>query len=252
MKKLQLFLGSLLFASTLFAQSCWDLNDEVDMAHSELDSNIKFSFRDAVDCSKIDNLKVTFFGQIFHTNENGEISFPLPPSELDITDILVAKKKGYITLEQNVSASVGTFLNKKFLVTKDIPLDQARVILSWSDKPSDLDLHIRSEDFHISYRNKEGAQYKVSLDRDSLNGFGPETITIKKLDKEKKYKVYVSKYSHDGDIDSSVNLSFYANGKLDKSVNLSRELSSSCIQVATIYKNKINYNIKDISSSKCK
>lgn len=59
--KLQLILGSLLFVSTLSAQSCWDLNDKVDMAHSELDSNIKFSFRDAIDCSKVDNLAVTFF-----------------------------------------------------------------------------------------------------------------------------------------------------------------------------------------------
>lgn len=169
-----------------------------------------------------------------------------------MSDILVAKKIGYITLKQNVTASVGTFLNTKFLVTKDIPLDQARVVLSWSDTPSDLDLHIKSEDFHISYRNKKGAQYKVSLDRDSMSGFGPETITIKNLDKEKKYKVYVSKYSHDGDIDSSVNVSFYANGKLDKSINLSNKVSSSCIEVATIYKNKINYNIKDIDSKRCK
>jgi len=58
-----------------------------------------------------------------------------------------------------------------------------RIVLTWDSKPKDLDAHLNGPhpqggDFHIWYRNKILIGGKDFLDRDDMNGYGPETITI--------------------------------------------------------------------------
>lgn len=62
---------------------------------------------------------------------------------------------------------------------------QIRVVLTWKDKPEDLDAHLEGplpggERFHISYQDKGDLKSKefVQLDSDSQHGFGPESITV--------------------------------------------------------------------------
>jgi uncharacterized protein YfaP (DUF2135 family) len=149
-------------------------------------------------------------------------------------------------------ASVGTYWQNKFLLTKAIPINSARFILSWGNTPKDLDLHLISDDFHISYRNKSGALHKAKLNQDAMHGYGPETITLNKLDKSKNYKVYIYKYSSGGYIDHNTNLSVYKNNKLDKVITLNDNIQSRCIQVATIHNNQVKYDIKKVSQQICK
>jgi uncharacterized protein YfaP (DUF2135 family) len=171
--------------------------------------------------------------------------------DFDYTDTLVAKSSTHATLKQRVSAQVGVLSKKTFLMSKQLPVTKARVVLSWSDKPKDLDLHLKSNDFHISYRNKNGAAGKASLDRDSMRGFGPETITINRVDPNKKYDILVYKFSSSGNIDNKINVSVYANGKLDRSLQFPK-LTGKCIKVGTLYNNKVTYDIKSVSKSQCR
>ena len=251
MKIIKLMLTSAFLVVTLNAQSCWNIKDDENNDFKEMESSMVFSFKDAVNCEPLKNVQVNFFGQSFTTDKKGEFEIPTPPGDLDITVSLKAKKNGYMKLKQKVTANIGTFSTVRFLMTEQIPLTQARVILSWGEKPKDIDLHIKSEDFHISYRNKSGSQYKVSLDRDSMNGFGPETITIKQLEDDKKYEILVSKYSSTGKIDNSVNLSVYTNGELDKSIQFPK-INSNCVKIATIYNGIVTYNIEEVSSKQCR
>lgn len=251
MIKTKLLLATML-TTNLFSASCWNIKDDENNDFKEMESSMVFSFKDAVNCKPISNANISFFGQNFTTNRDGEFEIPTPPDDLDMTTSLKAKRDGYMNLKQNITASIGTFSTVRFLMTQHVPLTQARIILSWGEKPRDLDLHIKSEDFHISYRNKSGSQYKVSLDKDSMNGFGPETITIKQLEENKKYDIYVSRYSSSGKINNSVNLSVYANGELDKSLQFPNNIKSKCIKVATIYNSKVKYGIEEVSNSHCR
>ncbi|MDD4370176.1 MAG: hypothetical protein PHD56_03725 [Anaerostipes sp.] len=61
------------------------------------------------------------------------------------------------------------------------------VVLSWNDKPADLDSHLFTprkssgnevKDCHIWFGRKDDSS-KNSLDVDDTDGYGPETITIK-------------------------------------------------------------------------
>jgi len=96
-----------------------------------------------------------------------------------------------------------------FSISPAPELGEIRTILTWGSNPVDMDSHlitpeIDSFNFHISYSNRgnsESAPFAV-LDLDDLDGFGPETITIKKLESG-IYKYYVHQYSNDGSLNES-------------------------------------------------
>ena len=251
MKKI--ILSSLLVALTLKAGSCWNVKDDENSDFKELESSILISFRDAIDCKPISDAKVKIFGQEFATDKNGEFMMPTPPSELEIQDNLIASKDGYMSLNQTLSTRVGTFSNTKFLMTKQIPITKARAVLSWGENPKDLDLHIKSSDFHISFRNKIVKNKLATLDRDSTQGFGPETITINNLDKNKKYEVLVHNYTQNSKFESGANVSIYTNGELDKTIIIPSNINSDtrCLKVATIFDGSVSYKVEAKAESEC-
>lgn len=248
---IKLFLTTSLLTLSLQANSCWNLSDNKQENFSELESSIIFSFKDAKDCTPLADTQVKLFGQTFTTDTKGEVALPPPPSEVVFEDMLKASKDGYMTLSQKVRAEVGTFSTTRFLLSKEIPLTSARVVLSWGEYPKDLDLHIKSSEFHISYRNKAVADRFATLDRDSTQGFGPETITLAKLDKKKTYEIFVHQYSdeyapnkfgvpNEKDPLKNGNLTIYANGKLAKNIQINGEKTKGkCIKVASIKNNTI-------------
>ncbi|MEA2049400.1 MAG: hypothetical protein U9O56_01510 [Campylobacterota bacterium] len=253
-KQIKLFTTIALLSAKLYASStgsCWSLQDKADLEFYELQNIIKFSFKDAKTCEPISNADLFFLGEIKKIDNNGELSLPIPPKNIDAKFNLVVKKPGYITLNQKVQASVGSFWQNKFLMTKELPIKSARFVLGWGDSPKDLDLHLVSDDFHISYRNKNGSTHKVSLDRDSRKGFGPETITLNHLEYSKKYKVYIYRYSSKGNVNHNTNLSLYKNNKLDNVITMPDNLTKKCIEVATIYKNSVDYHIKEVNRKNC-
>ncbi|MFL3005621.1 MAG: YfaP family protein [Candidatus Neomarinimicrobiota bacterium] len=96
-----------------------------------------------------------------------------------------------------------------FSISPAPELGEIRIILTWDSNPSDMDSHlltpeVDSVNFHISYSNRgnsESAPFAV-LDLDDVDGFGPETISIKKLESG-LYTYFVHQYSNDGSLNTS-------------------------------------------------
>lgn len=77
-----------------------------------------------------------------------------------------------------------------------IPLNDWRIVLSWGANPEDLDSHLWTPDGeHIWYGNTVGEN--ADLDVDDTDGYGPETITIRKL-VEGTYVYAVKHFSGEG------------------------------------------------------
>jgi len=252
MKKLYIIFAILALTNYIMAESCWSLEEKKDSAFSELDDKIELSFKDAQDCSVISNTNVNIDGQIYITDERGIIVMDVPDDDINEYLLMKVKKSGYISYSQKVLFSSGSVWQTRFLLSKNIELDSARFVLGWDSAPKDLDLHLVSEDFHISYRNKDGKSFKAKLDRDSMQGYGPETITLNKIDNRKTYKVYVYKYSNDAQLDQSVNVSFYLENRLDRVISLSENLDGKCIYIGQIKNNRAIYNPHKVDSSYCK
>ena len=81
--------------------------------------------------------------------------------------------------------------------------------MTWGSNPADMDSHlitpeIDSVNYHISYSNRGSSNSApfVVLDVDDVDGFGPETMTIKKLENG-VYSYYVHQYSNYGILNES-------------------------------------------------
>jgi len=80
-----------------------------------------------------------------------------------------------------------------------------RFVLTWGDKPSDLDSHLdlpNNKCKVIYYKRKCDNWGVATLDLDATRGNGPETITISK-GKKGTYKYDVQQYSNDGTLAKS-------------------------------------------------
>ncbi|MDX2469360.1 MAG: hypothetical protein QNL04_02155 [SAR324 cluster bacterium] len=242
-----LILASILIGVTTTAQAgCWSSAEkgEVDM-FSEMENKMVVSVRDAVSCSPVDNASVELFGKTFITNELGEIQFPAEVigDLTDKKDMIKIQKKEYMTFIQSVDVVLGSLKQKRFLVTKNIPVDSVRFVLQWGKKPNDLDLHLQSSRFHISYRNKRSIANFGKLDRDEKRGTGPETITLYKIQRSENYRLTIHNYSGSPSLNDEVYVSVYANGKLDKVIHLVPS-KKRYAEVLTISNKKIHYETK--------
>ncbi len=82
-----------------------------------------------------------------------------------------------------------------------------RVTLRWAEKPEDLDLHVRTPDgSHIFFRDMcEGSRDEapfVKIDVDHRSGYGPETVTLTKL-QPGTYTFFVHNYSAQNEDDET-------------------------------------------------
>ena len=75
-------------------------------------------------------------------------------------------------------------------------LDGMRVVLSWGEKPFDLDSHLIFSGGHIYFDSKEGTD--ANLDVDDTDSYGPETVTISKKHFGESYIYAVQDYSNKG------------------------------------------------------
>jgi len=75
-------------------------------------------------------------------------------------------------------------------------LDGMRVVLSWGEKPFDLDSHLIFPGGHIYFDSKEGTD--ANLDVDDTDSYGPETVTISKKHFGESYIYAVQDYSNKG------------------------------------------------------
>ena len=226
MKKAIALLGSfglLLLLGNPAQAECWDQREQAQIqGFAELDGEIILSFKDAVECTPVREAQVVLEGERYAADWKGYVRLPLERFEAMEDEFLKLRveKRGYIPLETEVRVEVGVVLDRQFVLSKEIPLHQVRFVLQWSERPRDLDLHLVGEGFHISYRHMRSAANQAMLDRDDLDGHGPETITLTNPGRTARYEVFVHNYSGERPISREATVSVYANNRLDRMMRL--------------------------------
>ncbi len=251
MKHFMVLVSSFLLALTLHAEGCWSALELSEYELKTFDNVATFSFKDAIDCTPVPFVTIDFLGKRFQADKNGLLKMELPPEDIDAEVPVTIRKEGYMGIKQTIPVSFGTYWQSRFLISKEIPLESARFVLAWDAKPSDLDLHLKSDDFHVSFRKTRSIPDRVRLDRDAIEGYGPETITLDRVRQTKQYQLLVHRYSSDGKISKKDNVSVYLNGKLDNVVHLD-DTDATCIEIATIQNNQTTYTVKALPDSECR
>jgi hypothetical protein len=198
MKKFIFVIGlSAVITAALFAQTRGeDLAVLNRMMKLKMAGLIPLRFINALDAKPIEDATVIVDSiGTYITNKEGIISFP---EQEDDFYTLEFSKRGYITSRIEFEVKNNNVYNGRFSISPVMQGDYLRIVLDWGDRPADLDLHLVKEDsYHVSYRDMHNsADGSVTLDRDDMDGFGSETITIKETDLRAVYQVYVHDYTN--------------------------------------------------------
>ncbi|WP_205713072.1 tetratricopeptide repeat protein [Escherichia sp. E4694] len=125
------------------------------------------------------------------TNASGSVS--LGSTFADEQDaLLIVKKEGYSNLVVKCPCAGMTYAISPVMTN----LDGMRVVLSWGERPFDLDSHLIFPGGHIYFDSKWGTD--ANLDVDDTDSYGPETITISKKHFGESYIYAVQDYSNKG------------------------------------------------------
>ena len=110
-----------------------------------------------------------------------------------------ARLAGFVTGRVTAVAVGGmTIGNQDISLSASTASSELRIVLTWGNQPAELDAHLvgplsGSGTFHVFYSDKgsvTAAPY-AQLDLDDTSGYGPETITIRRLNPGKyQYAVH--------------------------------------------------------------
>jgi hypothetical protein len=108
-------------------------------------------------------------------------------------------KSGYLDSYHSLFVSADSLNYLDIYASPALADDEYRIVLTWNSDPGDLDSHLfapttSEEDNHICYYNMEDTSGNTSLDVDDTDGYGPETTTIRHIQKG-LYKFYVCDYT---------------------------------------------------------
>lgn len=196
MKKIGLLLTVLLpfVAFAQIDQMRDRLNDEVTRLE---EGKMTLRFANAMNDEALEGAEIKIEGMgEFETDAQGRVIFDDP--EEDGVYPIQFKKEGFIPLKTEFEIAAGTIFYNRFAVSPLVARENMRIVLEWGRRPDDLDAHLeKTGDYHISYRNmRVSADGQAKLDRDDRESYGPETITIKKVDGQNHYRYYVKDYSN--------------------------------------------------------
>jgi len=224
------------------------MRDRLDDEMIALDEGLlTMRYYDAETGNPVANAKVTITDiGTFNTDALGRARFPIPKK--DGTYTTHVECEGYITVDFPLEIIAQTIFYNRFSLSKKMPIGQLRVVLEWDEKPADLDAHfVKDGDYHISYRNMMISDDGIArLDRDDRDGYGPETITVKRIDNGDSYSFYVHNYSNKNKANSNklsnskANIKVYGDNKLLESFNIPIDTQGVYWQVFTITDGQIN------------
>lgn len=157
------------------------------------------------------------------TDSSGVASLTGLPGEIDV--LITTSASGYVSQPTTVTTTCGqdSEISVSLLPEGDTGTlrGDIRIILTWGENPRDLDSHLAgpavdgSANYHIYYNNRnydsssEGPSnpnHPAWLDVDDQYSYGPETITISKIDGSfvpGTYKYYVHHYAGSSNIPNS-------------------------------------------------
>jgi hypothetical protein len=226
-----------------FAQSMWSTEEiaEID-GFSELNDELVLKFKDAVSGAPIGGVLVSVEGKSYRGGSSGVVELPMGLVEnLDDKDIpFSASAQGYVTLEDNLRVRIGSVISKRFLMTKGFQFNQARFVLEWDRRPTDLDAHLVGPGFHVSYRNMRSAPGDAALDRDARQGYGPETLTLLNIRNDATYSFSVENYSKESPM-LNVKVTVYFDNRVHR-VLFYPEIRQNSLTVLTIEHGLILYS----------
>jgi hypothetical protein len=166
------------------------------MAMMAFDHRIGMCFANALDNTPIPGAAVEIAGiGTFTTDSDGVISFP---ERADGTFTLTVSKRGFISTPITFKIQLKAVIFNWYSISPEMPDRDLRVVLEWGASPSDLDLHLEKvSNYHISYHNmRDFGPEHAKLDRDDTSSYGPETITLGKIDGNSAYHLFVHDYSN--------------------------------------------------------
>lgn len=235
---------AILCSGACLAESLWTVQEiaEID-GFSVFKGVVAMKFKDAVSGVPVRGIRFEMGTAVFKGDEYGLVIFPLALVE-DIDDEdrpFVVSAPGYVPLKDELQIRLGDVLVKRFVMTREIPLDQVRIVLEWERRPSDLDAHLVGPGFHISYRNMRSSSGNATLDRDAMQGFGPETITILGIRREARYEFSIENYSGEAPI-SGAKVSVYLDNRLDRVIRVP-ETRQKSVTIFTIVEKKVTYQV---------
>jgi hypothetical protein len=139
----------------------------------------------------------------FETDAEGKARFPVPEED----GILLVRFEcpKFISSNFKIEVIAGTLFFNRFSVSPVLDLKDIRIILDWEESPKDLDAHfVKENSYHISYHHTHVlSDGSGRLDRDDMDGYGPETITVRNIDDLTTYEYLVYDYSNKATTGSS-------------------------------------------------
>jgi hypothetical protein len=178
-----------------------------DVNEEEENQNLTLRFFNALNGDPINGATVTV-GEIgeYTSDAEGKVRFPAPEEDGIILVHFECPK--FITCDFKIEVIAGTLFFNRFSVSPMLDLTYVRIVLDWDQAPGDLDAHfVKDNSYHISFRNTQVlADGSAGLDRDDMDGYGPETITVKNVDDLGLYEFLVHDWT-DKDNPNSTNLS---------------------------------------------
>lgn len=191
------------------AAGCWTAQEKSIWASDELDGVLTLSFRNALDCKPVAGARIVIGDQETTTDAAGLVRFPAPTGLDDAAVPIEASAPGFQKGKGWLVFAFNAPLQNRFLMSPRLAADRARFVLSWSEAPRDLDLHLIGPGFHVSYQDMKNVPNEARLDRDSMDGFGPETITANRLRPDARYEVWVHNYSNEKPISRGAQVQLY-------------------------------------------
>lgn len=198
-------LAPLLFVALLLlpapqadAQQRGRMMENADDAFANLDERFTLRFFDATNGRPISGATVTFEGARATTNGQGAATFDLPDDLMpEEKRMVLFEHPKYVRTKGPVTFMVGMIWFNRFSVSPALPPGRIRIALDWDASPRDLDAHlVKRGHYHLSYRETKKVEDHAWLDRDDRDGFGPETVTVLKLDPNAHYTYYVHDFTN--------------------------------------------------------
>jgi hypothetical protein len=173
------------------------------IAELELDDALSLWFTDADTGKPIKGALVAIENTgSTRTDDDGLAIFPVTN---DGTHAFIFQKDGYVTTKDTFNIVFGSIFSNKYSIPQIKQIDHIKIILDWGATPADLDAHlVKDKGYHISYRDTKTSLDKTAwLDKDAVNSYGPETLTVMQVDKRAVYHYYVHNYSNRNAVNDS-------------------------------------------------